>query len=150
MGHRDSGNRQLGRIGWTRAARGALSVTGAASSASGLLLLTGGENWALRLTNTANSGPGASGLDTAYGLGTIMTGVGLVLAGLAVARARRWHGWARWTPLPLGIPVFVVVLPGIFGTFLEGRLAIMLWLIVWAALGAALIREAGQGRLAAQ
>jgi hypothetical protein len=128
-------------IGWARAARGALWATGAAISAFGLLLLTGCEFWALRLTNTTSTGPGAGALNTAYGVATLASGLGLVLVGIAVARARRWRGWARWTPLALGVLVFVVVLPGVFGTFLEGRLAISFWMVVWVALGAALVRD---------
>ena len=53
-------------------------------------------------------------------------------------------GWARWTPLVLGILVFVMVLPGLFGTFLEGRPAITAWILAWIALGVALILDPGQ------
>jgi hypothetical protein len=128
-------------IGWAWAARSALWATGAAISAFGLLLLTGCEFWAPRLTDIALTGPGTGELDTAYGVGALASGLGLVLVGIAVARARRWRGWARWTPLALGLLVFVVVVPGLLGTFLEARLAITLWMVVWVALGAALIRD---------
>jgi hypothetical protein len=34
-----------------------------------------------------------------------------------------------------------MVLPGLFGTFLEGRLAITAWMLAWTALGVALILD---------
>jgi hypothetical protein len=135
-------------IGRVRAARGALWRAGAAIGAFGLLLLTGCEIWALGLTHTAENGPGSGPLDTAYGVATLASGVGLILVGIAVVRAGRWRGWARWTPLALGVIVFVVVLPGVFGTFLEGRFAISFWMLVWTALGVALIRDPGDDVIA--
>jgi hypothetical protein len=128
----------LGRI---RAAHGALWTIGAALGSFGLLLLTGCEIWALRLTNAFVDGPQSGPLDTAYGFATVATGIGLTLAGIAVVRTGRWRGWARWTPLVLGILVFVMVIPGVFGTFLEGRLTITAWMLGWTALGVALILD---------
>ncbi|HXZ74739.1 MAG TPA: hypothetical protein VEH31_28260 [Streptosporangiaceae bacterium] len=131
-------------IGRVRAARGPSWVTGAAFGAFGLLLLTGCEIWALRLTNTAVDGPQSGPLNTAYGVATIVSGVGLILAGIAVVRTGRWRGWARWTPLALGVLVFVMVIPGLFGTFLEARLAITAWMLAWTALGVALLLDPGE------
>ena len=128
-------------IGRIRAARGSLWTIGAALGTFGLLLLTGCEIWALRLTNAFVDGPQSGPLDTAYGFATVAAGIGLTLAGVAVVRTGRWRGWVRWTPLVLGILVFVMVVPGIFGTFLQGRVAITAWMLVWTALGAALILD---------
>ena len=130
-------------IGRVRAARGAWWLAGAGFGTFGLLLLTGCEIWALRLTNALSDGPQSGPLNTAYGVATITSGIGLILAGIAVARTGRWRGWARWTPLVLGILVFVMVLPGLFGTFLEGRLAITAWMLAWTALGVALVLDRG-------
>jgi hypothetical protein len=128
----------LGRI---RAASGALWKTGVAFGTFGLLLLTGCEIWALRLAYAFADGSRSSRLGTAYGFATVATGIGLTLAGIAVVRTGRWRGWARWTPLALGVLVFVMVIPGIFGTFLQGRLAITAWMLGWIALGVALILD---------
>ena len=87
-------------------------------------------------------GPQSGPLDTAYGVATIASGIGLILAGIAVVRTGRWRGWARWTPLALGVLVFVMVIPGLFGTFLEARLAITAWMLAWTALGVALLAVA--------
>ena len=129
-------------IGRVRAARGAWWLVGAGFGTFGLLLLTGCEIWALRLTNALSDGPQSGPLNTAYGRHDRL-GIGLILAGIAVARTGRWGGWARWTPLVLGILVFVMVLPGLFGTFLEGRLAITAWMLAWTVLGVALILDPG-------
>ena len=131
-------------IGRVRAARGPWWTTGAAFGMFGLLLLTGCEIWALRLTDTAVDGPQSGPLNTAYGVATIASGVGLILVGIAVVRTGRWRGWARWTPLVLGVLVFVMVIPGLFGTFLEARLAITAWMLAWTALGVALLLDPGE------
>jgi hypothetical protein len=131
-------------IGRVRAARGASWTTGAAFGAFGLLLLTGCEIWALRVTNMVVDGPQSGPLDTAYGVATIASGIGLILAGIAVVRTGRWRGWARWTPLALGVLVFVMVIPGLTGTFLEARLAITAWMFAWTALGVALLLDTGE------
>jgi hypothetical protein len=92
--------------------------------------------WTCRALNRA-AGPGVLG--AAYGVATVLVGVGLILAGVAVVRERKWNGWRRLTVLIGGIAVFVIVIPGVFGPFLAGRLAITAWMIFWAALGVALI-----------
>jgi hypothetical protein len=40
--------------------------------------------------------------------------------------------------------VFVVVLPGLFGPFLVGRLAITAWMVLFGALGTALLRAGAE------
>lgn len=85
----------IGRVG---AARGASWTTGAAFGAFGLLLLTGCEIRALRVTNMAVDGPRSGPLDTAYGVATIASGIGLILAGIAVVRTGRW----RFRQHPIG------------------------------------------------
>lgn len=131
-------------IGRVHAARGAWWITGAAFGTFGLLLLTGCEIWALRLTNTLVNGPQSGPLNTAYGGATIASGIGLILAGVAVVRTGRWRGLARWPPLALGVLVFVMVIPGLFGTFLEARLAITAWMLAWTALSVALLLDPGE------
>jgi len=92
----------------------------------------------------AVDGPQSGPLNTAYGVATIASGIGLILAGIAVVRTGRWRGWARWTPLALGVLVFVMVIPGLIGTFLEARLTITAWMVAWTALGVALLLDTGE------
>jgi hypothetical protein len=49
--------------------------------------------------------------DTLFGIAPILTGVGLIVAGIAVLRAGRWTGWRRFTPVVLGVYIFVVMTP---------------------------------------
>lgn len=81
-----------------------------------------------------------------YGLASVATGLGLLLAGVPVVRARRWRSWHRWTPLLAGLCLFLVVIPGLFAPFVVGRLTIATWMLTFAALGWALVREARAGR----
>jgi hypothetical protein len=106
---------------------------------AGLVLLTSCELWGLAYTHVAAAAAGPGVLGAAYGVATVLVGVGLILAGVAVVRERKWNGWRRLTVLIGGIAVFVIVIPGVFGPFLAGRLAITAWMIFWAALGVALI-----------
>lgn len=45
-----------------------------------------------------------------FGVGTLLTAVGLLMAGIAAVRSGVWSGWRRYTPLALGIWM-VVMLP---------------------------------------
>jgi hypothetical protein len=119
-------------------ASGRLWRAGIRITVAGLVLLTACELWGLAYTHSANAATGPGVLGAAYGVATVLIGVGLILAGIAIIRARQWRGWRRVTPLIGGIAVFVIVLPGVFGPFLAGRLAITAWMLFWAALGAAL------------
>jgi hypothetical protein len=61
-------------------------------------------------TGTVESGP-AMVLGSTLGLTAIVAGLGFVLAGIAVLRARRWEGWRRFSPLLCGVIVFVLITP---------------------------------------
>ncbi len=87
-------------------------------------------------------GPGTDVLDTSFGVASILIGVGLVLAGVAVARAGEWTGWRRFVPLICSMGVFVIVIPGVRGPFLAGRLVLVVWMLMFAALGWALYTRA--------
>jgi hypothetical protein len=66
--------------------------------------------------------------------------IGLVIAGLVVARGRMLTGWARWITLATGGYVFMILFPAVFGPNVAGRLAIGGWMLGWAALGWAVAR----------
>jgi hypothetical protein len=44
--------------------------------------------------------------------------------------------------LACGVAVFVIVIPGVFGPFLVGRLVLSFWMLMFAGLGVALIGNA--------
>ena len=75
----------------------------------------------------------------------VVHGVGLVLAGIGLARSRALPGTlGRWVVLVAGIWVFCPVFPAVFAPMAVGRLAIGTWLLVYAGIGLALVRSAGR------
>lgn len=119
-----------------RAPRGAVGLAGA-----GMLLLAATELAAIAAARSSHPGPGTGVLDALYGVSTIAVGVGLVWAGIVVVRRGGWTGPRRWLPLALGAWVFVPMLPALFGGFLAARLAITVWMVLFALLGWALERK---------
>ena len=99
------------------------------------------ELWAIALAESTYPSPETAPLDAAYGIASIGLGIGLVLAGIGVARTRLWTGWARWVVLVLGVLVFVVVTPGLMLGFVGGRLALATWMVAWVFFGVALLRD---------
>lgn len=107
---------------------------------AGMVILTGAELWAITVAEAAVGSAQTAPLDTTYGIASMLSGAGLVAAGVAVVRAGRWTGWARWLPLALGVWVFVPMIPAIMGPFVAARLAIVGWMVLFAALGWVLAR----------
>lgn len=125
-----------GAAGTGRFARG-----GAWVAAVGMLLLTLAELLAMRYADWADEVANAGLMGTAYGIASVVIGLGMLVAGIGVLRARVWTGWHRWTPLAIGIAVFAVITPGMFGGFVIARLAIGFWMLLFAALGWSLHAE---------
>jgi hypothetical protein len=117
---------------------GLLGRVGVWISVIGMVALTLCEVAAMTLATSPYPSPGTELMDTAYGVASILIGVGLTLAGIAVATTGEWAGWRRFVPLVCGVAVFVIVIPGILGPFLVARLAITVWMLMFAALGWAL------------
>ena len=134
----------VGILGLARsgaAGSGLLGRVGLWISLVGMAALTLCEVWAMTFATSPYPGPGTDVLDTSYGVASILIGVGLVLAGVAVVRAGEWTGWRRFVPLICGVAVFVIVIPGVFGSFVAGRLVLVVWMLMFAALGWALYTQ---------
>ncbi len=73
------------------------------------------------------------------GISALLQGLGLLLAGIAVIRTGRWHGWQRWTPLLCGLYTFLVLIPAL-ALSPEGynAWALVGWQIPFTLLGLAL------------
>lgn len=128
-----------GILGLWAATRGSrLGRYGLVAALGGMLLLTATELVAIGAAGATYPSPETAPLDAAYGVSTLLTGAGLVAAGLVVARVGRWTGWRRWVALAAGVYVFVPMVPMLFGPFALARLAIMGWMALFAGLGAAL------------
>jgi hypothetical protein len=121
---------------------GLLGRVGLWVSLVGMAALTLCEVGAMTFATSPYPGPGTGFMDTSFGVASILIGVGLVLAGVAVARAGEWAGWRRFIVLICGVAVFVIVIPGVFGPFLAGRLVLAVWMLMFAALGWALYTQA--------
>ncbi len=84
--------------------------------------------FAFAATETEESTPGLI-LSSAIGTATMVAALGFLLAGSAVLRAGRWHGWRRLTPLLCGLVPYVALLPTL--VFAPGY---FLWpLAAWSA-----------------
>lgn len=132
-----------GIIGLARSGAAGRSVVGRVGSgiaAAGMALLSLCEVRALTLLNVAYPSPPTNLLDVFFGIASMLIGLGLVIAGVAVVRTRTWTGWQRFTPLACGAAVFVILMPALFGGFLVARLGIGFWMLLFGGLGWALLR----------
>ena len=111
---------------------------GTGLAASGMALLAVTELIAITARNSTYPGDGTGLLDALYGISSVAVGVGLILAGIAVRRRARWTGWRGLVVLVAGMFVFVPMTPALMGPFVLARLAITVWMLLFAALGYAL------------
>ena len=78
----------------------------------------------------------ANAVDNSYGFPIVAIGLGLVVAGHRASRGdrscpERGAGWL----LVMGGYVFVVMFPAVFGPLVAGRIAIGVWMLMFAGLG---------------
>lgn len=135
----------VGVVGVGRAAIGASRAgkAGIGFAAAGLIGLTLCEIGAMTLAHAQLNDARVDRLNIGYGVSSLAIGFGLVVAGIAVIRAGHWQRWSRYTVLACGLALFAVVVPAISGPMAAGRLALIAWMALWAAIGIALIRTPG-------
>jgi len=119
-------------------AQGRSARWGTGLAASGMALLAVTELIAITARSSTYPGDGTGLLDALYGVSSVAVGVGLILAGIAVRRRGRWTGWRGIVVVVAGIFVFVPMMPALMGPFILARLAITVWMLLFAALGYAL------------
>ncbi|MEP6625597.1 MAG: hypothetical protein ABJC79_14215 [Acidimicrobiia bacterium] len=73
-----------------------------------------------------------------FPVAAVSTGIGMLLAGVAVVRAQRWQGWRRLAPLAMGAYPFIFMFPILAVTGARPNLAMSLWGLTFIAIGAAL------------
>lgn len=135
----------LARLAWSRSSW--LTRTGLALTLVGMLGLTVCELFAISAAHALVDTSRANAVDNSYGVPMVVIGLGMVIAGLGLARQPVLAGAGRWLPLTMGGYVFVVMFPAVFGPLVAGRIAIGVWMLMFAALGASLVRaDSGRSR----
>jgi len=121
--------------------RGLVARSGAWLLVAGTVMLTASELLSMRYVDWTNEAANAGLMGAAYGISCTVMGVGAILAGIGVRRAKVWSGWRAWTPMVIGVAQFVMLTPGMFGGFVVARLVIGTWMLMFAALGWSLYTE---------
>ncbi|MDP8929586.1 MAG: hypothetical protein M3O70_13695 [Actinomycetota bacterium] len=131
---------------WRSGAVGAsrMGRWGAWGAIVGMGLLTVTELVAITASNATYPSAETEMIDSLYGISSLLIGVALVMAGIAVLRARRWQGWYRFLPLILGLYVFIPMTPAMVSGYEAARYAIGGWMLGFAFLGWALIKTVRQ------
>ncbi|MEV6488262.1 hypothetical protein AB0M20_06445 [Actinoplanes sp. NPDC051633] len=125
----------LALVTWPGAGR--MIKAGLIIAGVGMIGLTACELFAITAANAQVGTPAADAVDNAYGAPMIGVGIGLVLAGAGLLRRKLAAGGIT---LALGVYVFVPLFPAVFGPMVLGRIAIGVWMLMFAALGVALMR----------
>jgi hypothetical protein len=123
---------------------GRLERAGLGLAFLGLVALTGVELAAISLAHAAEDSSSSDLFGNLYGITSLVTGLGLVLAGVGILRARVWGGAVRFVVLAAGVYIFVVLTPAGFGPVRVMSLAIGGWMLLWGFIGLATIRDAHQ------
>lgn len=116
----------LSRSGY--AGPGAAARVGFGSAALGGVLFMSGE-----LVYQLDAGAS----DVVFGLASVTSALGMILAGIMVLRAGRWAGPGRFLPLAIGVYLVAVLTPLLAATPF-GLLGIAGWAALWLLLGLAL------------
>lgn len=133
---------RTGAVPATRAGR--LGLWGAVA---GMVGLTVTELVAISAADAAVDSTVGMAVGAAYGVTCLVLGVSLTVLGVAMARAGGWTGWRRWIVLAMGVWVFMPMFPALIVTPTDGaRLAIAGWMLLFAALGWALVRQPASER----
>jgi hypothetical protein len=96
----------FGRSG--AAGRSRAATTGVALTVAGTALLLVGELASIPIRDALVDDTSASVVGSLFGLGSIISTIGFLLAGRATLRAGAWHGWRRFTPLAAGLWLVVL------------------------------------------
>ena len=128
---------------------GKVARSGAWVLVAGTIMLTAAEVNTMRYADWTNDAANEGLMGATYGISCTLMGIGAIMAGAGVLRAKVWSGWRAWTPMVIGVSQFVMLTPGMFGGFVVARLVIGAWMLMFAALGWSLYVESrGQVRMA--
>jgi len=128
----------LSGLAWSSSSRA--TRTGLVVTTAGLVGLTVCELFAIRAASALVDTARANTVDNSYGIPMIAMGIGMVLAGTGLARRPVLTGAGRWALLGMGVYLFVVMFPAVFGPMVAGRIAIGVWMLMFAGLGLSMSR----------
>ena len=114
---------------------------------AGMALLTFTELLAMAAANDPYPSPLTNVLDGLYGISCVAVGVGMTVVGVGVVRHGLWSSWRRWTPVAIGVWVFVPMTPSIMVGYVPARVTITIWMLLYAALGWALVAASSRAEL---
>jgi hypothetical protein len=140
------GLRRRGVVGASRA--GSL---GLAAALAGTVLLVIGELASIPIRHELVDDGWPRVVESVFGVGTVLTAVGFLLAGAATMRSGVWRDWRRFTPLAVGI--WSVALIGLqFTPALPAAVGVygLCFLAIGIALGGVERRSVAEGRPEAQ
>lgn len=119
---------------------GIAAAIGGIGSAVAMLALSAQELVAISGADSAYPSPRTDVIESAFGMITLTAGAVLIVLGIVTARTRVLRGTSRWLVLAIGVWVIVPLTPAIFAGYEAGRIAIGLWLLMFAWLGVVMIR----------
>jgi hypothetical protein len=118
-----------------------LGRAGYVGTLASMLGLTVMEAVAISARSASTDSTTATAVGAGYAIVSFAFGVSLVAMGVAIVRAGTWQGWPRWLVLVMGVWVFFPMFPAL-ATMTDGaRLAISGWMLLFAAMGLALMRD---------
>ncbi|CAN5588231.1 hypothetical protein BH10ACT3_BH10ACT3_09800 [soil metagenome] len=98
-------------------------VVGVNLALAGTAILALGEIASMWLANSTEDAGAAIAISSLFGVGTLLTAVGMVMFGIVVIRDRRWSGAGRWAPLAFGLVNVVQLVLGPTDLFFYGIIA---------------------------
>ena len=126
------------RVAWRRSSRP--TRAGLVLCLVGMVGLTACELLGIAAADALVDSARADAVDNAYGVPVTVLGVGLLLAGIGLARRQVLPGLGRWVLLALGVYAFVVLFPAVFGPLVAGRIAIGVWMLMFVGVGTSLLQ----------
>ena len=98
------GLRRSSAAGSTRAARPGLTL-----AVLGTSLIVVGHLASIPVRDQSIHATGPQIVGAVFGLGTVLSAIGFLVAGSATVKAKRWYGWQRFAPLALGVSTLALI-----------------------------------------
>lgn len=131
----------IGVLGYARsgvAGPGRSARFGTGTALAGTAVLFAAELLSIPIADQRIDDTGAGLVGACFGVGTFLSAVGFIVAGVTTMRAARWDGWRRYTPLATGL--WLMALVGLAMTPLLA-LGVGIYGLLVAALGVALATQ---------